>query len=193
MTDISALLASYPRAHPPLPPGNARIYVEEYKINRGVSDRCLYRVTASLESWMHHQVAACGAGPVMLDVGAGTLNHRHYEEQAGTYDIVEPLPRLHEGNPELARIDHIYPTIQDVPPTPRYDRIFSIAVLEHVENLPAIVAASAVRLARRRRVPGWHPRRRRLDLGSRLARNHGHFLPPTYRPALRSRNAPRAY
>jgi hypothetical protein len=147
MTDIATLLASYPRTHPPLPPGNARIYVEEYKINRGISPRRLYRLTASLESWMHRQVAACHAGRTLLEIGAGTLNHRHYETNPATYDIVEPLPVLYEGSPERPRIDHIYQTIQDVPATPHYNRIFSIAVLEHVENLPAIVAACAQRLA----------------------------------------------
>jgi SAM-dependent methyltransferase len=147
MTRISALLASYPRTHPPLPLGNARIYLEEYKINRGGSARRLYRFTACLESWMHRQIAACDAGTVLLDVGAGTLNHRRYEVKASTYDVVEPLRELYDGSPDLERIDHVYPTIQDIPAMPGYDRIFSIAVLEHVEDLPGVVAACAERLA----------------------------------------------
>ncbi len=146
MTDIASLLASYPRIRPSLPCGNARIYIEEYKINRGIGASRLYRIVASLESWMHRRVAACNAGPALLEVGAGTLNHRPYEEKASVYDIVEPLPRLYEGSPHLARVNQIYTTIQQVPATSRYDRIFSIAVLEHVEDLPAIVAACAERL-----------------------------------------------
>lgn len=147
MTDIAALLGGYPRARPPLPAENARIYIEEYKINRGGSGRLLYRLTSGLEAWMHQQVAACRPGQRVLEVGAGTLNHRRYEPAAQTYDIVEPLPALYQGAPELSRIDHIYPTIDDVPLTPGYDRIFSVAVLEHLEDLPGTVAAAARRLS----------------------------------------------
>jgi hypothetical protein len=148
MKDIAVLLASYPRARSPLPPENARVYIEEYKINRGATAHPLYRVTASLEAWMHRQVAAVPPGERVLDLGAGSLNHRRYEPEALTYDIVEPFAALYQNSPELTRINGIYPTIQDVPSTPAYDRIFSIAVLEHLENLPATIAACATRLAK---------------------------------------------
>jgi hypothetical protein len=149
MTDISTLLASYPRARPPLPPASARLYIDEYKLNRGVNARGLYRVTAWLESWMHRRVASSAAGSTLLEIGAGTVNHRQFEEHASVYDIVEPLPALYAGSPEIARVDHIYASIHDVPAAPLYDRIFSVAVLEHVEDLPAHVAACALRLADR--------------------------------------------
>lgn len=148
MKDITAILASYPRARPPLPPPNARIYVEEYKINRGASDRSLYRITAWLESWMHRQIAVKAVGERILDFGAGTLNHRPYENKALTYDIVEPFAALYEGSPELARVGRIYRTISDVPLSPGYDRIFSVAVLEHLENLPFAIASCALRLSK---------------------------------------------
>ncbi len=147
MTDISALLASYPRGRPPLPAAATRIYVEEYKLNRGVNARGLYRVVASLESWMHRRVASAAPGSTLLEIGAGTLNHRHFEKHASVYDIVEPLPALYAGSPEIACVDHIYASIHDVPAAARYDRIFSVAVLEHVEDLPSLVAACALRLA----------------------------------------------
>jgi len=147
MTAIDRLLATYPRSRPPLPEANARIHLEEYQINRGVSGRRLYRLTASLESWMHRQVASSRASGRLLDVGAGTLNHRGYEDAVTTYDIVEPLRVLYEGSPELPRIDHVYATIDDVPAMTFYDRIFSVAVLEHLENLPASVAGCARHLA----------------------------------------------
>ena len=41
MLDIPVLLASYPRMRPALPPGSARIYVQEYKLNRAVNARGL--------------------------------------------------------------------------------------------------------------------------------------------------------
>jgi hypothetical protein len=147
MSGIAALLASYPRTRPPLPPVNAHIYAQEYKINRGASSHPLYRITASLESWMHRQVASGSPGQRVLELGAGTLNHRRYEPHDLEYDIVEPFAALYQGMPELASIHNIYPSIHDAPSHPGYDRIFSVAVLEHLENLPDIVAASAARLS----------------------------------------------
>ncbi len=147
MTDIEALLASYPRARPPLPSANAEIYAQEYRINRGASGHPLYRLTASLESWMHSQVASGAPPRRLLELGAGTLNHRRYEPRVGTYEIVEPFEGLYKASPELARVDRIYRAIEDVPRAPGYDRICSVAVLEHLENLPSAVAACAVRLS----------------------------------------------
>lgn len=148
MTDIMALLASYPRTRPALPPASARIYAQEYKINRGGSSNPLYRITAALEAWMHRRVAAGAHGRHVLEIGAGPLNHRDYEPKNITYDIIEPFKALYEGRPELAATSHIYASIHEVPLRRGYDRIFSIAVLEHLENLPDTVAASAARLAR---------------------------------------------
>jgi hypothetical protein len=147
MTEIDTLLASYPRRRPPLPLANARLYVDEYKINRGTSGRALYRVTANLEAWMHRQVAARAQGQRLLELGAGTLNHRTYEPINLIYDIVEPLAALYESSISLTQIGKIYSDISEVPVSPGYDRIVSIAVLEHLENLPAIIAASSLRLA----------------------------------------------
>ena len=147
MTDITALLATYPRARPPLPPAAARIHVEEYRLNRGVDARGLYSAVAWLESWMHRRVASSDAGVTVLEIGAGTINHRRFEDSASVYDIVEPQQALYAGSPDIARVDHVYASIDDVPVASRYDRIVSIAVLEHVEHLPALVAACALRLA----------------------------------------------
>jgi hypothetical protein len=143
---IAELLASYPRRRPPLPPDNALVYLEEYKINRNATGRPLYRLVAGLESWMHRQIAACPLGTDLLELGAGTLNHRPYESAAINYDIVEPLDELYRGNPSLRQIRRIYAAISDVAPDRRYHRIVSIAVLEHLENLPTIVANSALLL-----------------------------------------------
>ena len=96
---------------------------------------------------MHHRVASSDAGSTLLEIGAGTLNHRRFEERASAYDIVEPCSALYAGSPEIARVDHIYASIHDVPAVTRYDRIVSVAVLEHVEDLPDLIAACALRLA----------------------------------------------
>jgi SAM-dependent methyltransferase len=147
MSDITTLLASYPRTRQALPAANARIYAREYKINRGASSHLLYSITAWLESWMHRMVASEPSGQRVLELGAGTLNHRRYESKDLVYDIVEPFSALYRGSPELASVNHVYASIHEIPLEPGYDRIFSVAVLEHLEDLPAIVAASAGRLS----------------------------------------------
>ncbi len=96
---------------------------------------------------MHHRVASCDAGTTLLEIGAGTLNHRRFEERISAYDIVEPFSALYAGSPEIARVDHIYASIHAVPVVNRYNRIVSVAVLEHVEDLPDLIAACASRLA----------------------------------------------
>jgi SAM-dependent methyltransferase len=144
--DIDRLLASYPRSRPPLPPALEAIYHDTYvssREGRGV----LYRITQSLEAWMHRHVAADSRpGQTVLELGAGTLNHIRFESAGETYDVVEPYKALYEGRPEAARVRGIYADIADVPTENRYDRIISIATLEHVLNLPDLVARAATLL-----------------------------------------------
>ena len=92
---------------------------------------------------MHHRVAAdVAAGPpkATLELGAGNLNQLPYEPNSHPYDIVEPFRDLFESSPLVSRIRNVYADIAEIPGTSRYDRITSIAVLEHVENLPELVA-----------------------------------------------------
>ena len=144
---VCEILASYPRTRPALPAANADRYVEEYKINRNESGRSLYRVVAGLESWMHRQISRRQGEVELLEIGAGTLNHRSYEPGLLSYDIVEPFDVLYQGSPWLPQIRRIYPTLSDVPLDSRYRRIISIAVLEHLEDLPTVIAQSALLLA----------------------------------------------
>jgi hypothetical protein len=141
----AALLRSYPRTRPPLPEAHRRIYLDEYRRNRGVSGGVLFRVTASLEGWMHRKIARLQTGR-LLELGAGTLNHLQYEP-ALPYDIVEPWPALYQHSGMRDRIAHAYASISDIPEHVRYARVISVAVLEHVENLPDLVARSGLLLA----------------------------------------------
>jgi hypothetical protein len=81
-------------------------------------------------------------------LGAGTLNHRRYEGAAVDYDIVEPFRDLYEGRRESLQIHAFYDSVAHVPADRRYRRIISIAVLEHMENLPRDIAEAALRLER---------------------------------------------
>ncbi|MEM1010589.1 MAG: class I SAM-dependent methyltransferase [Planctomycetota bacterium] len=135
------LLASYPRERPPLPPKQAAIYADEYKKNRQ-GKGLMSRLAQGAEGWMHERVAAGGiAGPV-LELGAGTLNHvPHESPHLGEWglDIVEPQEHLYADSPHRSAVRDVFADIADVPSDRRYSRIISVAVLEHVADLPAVL------------------------------------------------------
>jgi SAM-dependent methyltransferase len=142
-SSVQALLDSYPRGRPKLPAGNAKIYLEEYQINRGQRGGLLYRASAMLESWMHRRIAAAhGPGDRILEFGAGTLNHLKFEPTASRYDVVEPMKALLHDSPLRRRIDCEYRSVFEIDRSRQYDRVLSVAVLEHLEEMPAIIAAS---------------------------------------------------
>ena len=99
---------------------------------------------------MHRQVAADipfrKPGFTTLEVGAGTLNHLSYEPSSMHYDAVEPMRELYEPSPMRARVTHMYADLAEVS-RHDYDRIISIAVFEHLCNLPFTVASCGLHLA----------------------------------------------
>lgn len=141
-------LRPFPKHRAPLPPAYAAIYTEHYLINRNGQSRAT-SLSSRLERWLHRTVAAdvvASERPVTtLELGAGTLNQLAYEPARGPYDVVEPFTALFEGAPELARVRSVYADIRDVPQQ-RYDRITSIAAVEHLVDLPAVVAQAVLRL-----------------------------------------------
>ncbi len=143
------LLARYPKARPPLTGEIARIYAVQYKENReGRSPAS--RLSQKMESWLHRQIAndvrADSAPKSTLELGAGTLNQLSHEPVSREYDIVEPFRELYAGSPLLSRIRHAYADIREVPVGQRYDRITSVATLEHLCDLPEVVARSVLLL-----------------------------------------------
>jgi SAM-dependent methyltransferase len=95
---------------------------------------------------MHHQVAADSAASsarATLELGAGTLNQLPYEAPAQAYDVVEPFTALFAGSPRLERVRDVYADIAEIPEDRRYGRIISVAVLEHIADLPQVLARSA--------------------------------------------------
>ncbi len=146
MDDIRRLLRTYPRTRPPLPEAQRRIYEAEYRLNR-TGARPVEGLAKRLERWMHRRVAeGAGEGPV-LELGAGTLNHLSFEGEIGEYDIVEPFAALYSDRPERARIRDAFADIADVPGDRRYRRILSVAALEHVPDLPDVLARAGLLLA----------------------------------------------
>jgi len=136
------LLDSYPRERPPLSEAHLARYADEYKINRS-NTGALYRLLALLEGWGHRRVADKQDHGEILEIGAGTLNHVPYELEVSSYDCVEPFHELFADSPHLSRIRSMYSDIADIPDDRLYSRIFSLAVLEHVQNLPNVLAISA--------------------------------------------------
>ena len=129
-----------------MPPEYAAIYLQHYRNSREGKSQIL-GLAQRMERWMHRKVAAdAGSSKATLEIGAGNLNELPYEPQSHPYDIIEPFRELFESSPHLARVRNVYADIAEVPSENRYDRITSIAVLEHVENLPELVARSALLL-----------------------------------------------
>jgi hypothetical protein len=143
------LFSQFPKQRAPLPPEYATIYLEHYKNSREGNSQIL-SLAQRMERWMHRKVAADTAGntpKTTLEIGAGNLNQLPYEPASRPYDIIEPFRELFESSSHLSRVRNIYGDIAEVPSENRYDRITSVAVLEHVENLPELVARSGLLLA----------------------------------------------
>lgn len=81
-------------------------------------------------------------GPT-LEIGAGTLNHLPYEPRVASYDIVEPFRELYSGSPLLPRVRRIYGEIGEIPSGVVYERIVSVATLEHICDLPRVVGVAS--------------------------------------------------
>ena len=104
-----------------------------------------------MERWMHKKAAADSkqnAQATTLEIGAGTLNHLGYEK-INVYDIVEPFKELYINSAELKKVRKVYNDIEEVSATNKYDRIISIAMFEHVLDLPKIVAKTCLLLNNR--------------------------------------------
>ena len=144
------LLPLAPKARPPLPEGTEEIYQAYYLKNR-LGASASGALSRAMESWLHRRVAADVTDDpsprATLELGAGTLNQLPYEPVPGTYDIVEPARELYENSPFRHRIRQAFADIADVPRGARYDRITSVATLEHICNLPEVLALAALLLA----------------------------------------------
>lgn len=145
MSDIEARLAPFPKTRPPLSPELQAIYARQYKENRE-GESAAASLSQRLEAWMHRQVAAdvaAGAVRATLELGAGTLNQLRYEKFTAPYDIVEPFAELFADSPERGRVRHAYTDIAETAADAHYHRITSIAALEHICDLPLVLARSA--------------------------------------------------
>lgn len=140
---------AFPKERQPLPPEYAAIYLQHYRNSREGNSQIL-GLAQRMERWMHQKIAAdvAGSSPKStLEIGAGNLNQLPYEPRTTPYDIVEPFRELFESSAHLDRIRNVYNDVAEIPSATRYERITSIAVLEHICDLPVLIARSALLLA----------------------------------------------
>lgn len=140
--DLATVLAGFPKTRPVLPPKLQAIYVRQYQENRAGATPAA-SASQRLERWLHRQVAADGgAGPgrATLEIGAGTLNQLAFEPPSDAYDIVEPFAELYRDSPLKGRIRQVFADIHEIPADRAYDRITSAAALEHICDLPRVLA-----------------------------------------------------
>jgi hypothetical protein len=143
------MFEQYPKTKSFLPDKYAAILQKHYLENRGGHTKTTI-ISRKMESWMHVQVAADVAKSLedvpTLEIGGGTLNHLAYEPHVTTYDVVEPKDEFYEHLPQQAKVRRFFKSVFEIPDDSRYQRIISIATLEHLTDLPSVVARSATLL-----------------------------------------------
>ncbi len=143
--EVEDLLKTYPRSRVPLSERHQAVFVENYRQSRQGKGRLL-SIVSWLESWMHKMVASAGGGSKVLELGGGTLNHVPFEPKSDSYDVIEPFKDLWVDSPNRDKVRRIFQNIEDVPLSNQYDRIISVAVLEHLTDLPRTLATSCLLL-----------------------------------------------
>ena len=137
----------FPKIRAPLPDAYLALYEREYLANR-TSGGFANKLARKLESWMHVRVreTATKRAEEILELGAGSLNHLAWEKDFSAYDIVEPFRKLLEASVNLHSIRRIYDHLSAIPPESQYDRILSVAVLEHMLDLPQEITLACMHL-----------------------------------------------
>ena len=137
-TTIENLIQTYPRKRPPLSKAIQLIYKDQYKQSRS-GQGFINWLCQKVESWMHWQIVKNTSSGNTLELGAGTLNHIKYElikKQHTNYDIVEPSTYFYNDSNDKIHVSNFYSDIKEIPAGIKYNRIISVATLEHVTDLP---------------------------------------------------------
>lgn len=129
-----------------LPAEQQAIYEQEYIANRE-GGNFITSLSKNLESWMHRKVRDNVVGGRLLEIGAGTLNQVPYlqNKKISHYDVVEPGKFLYKNSPSKDKIRNFYDDIEECGGV--YDGVFSVAVLEHLVNLPYVMAKTGLLLS----------------------------------------------
>ena len=133
---IQNILNLFPKQRPPLPRKIKKIFNKIYKENR------INYIISFAERWMHKSIHELNSIKKTLEIGAGTLNHFEFEKINNNYDIIEPKKYLYKNSIQKKKIRKILPNLKACKKQ-YYDRIISIAVLEHMTELPKFLAESS--------------------------------------------------
>ena len=157
---------NFPKTRKPLPSEYQKIYESFYKSNRN-GETTASGAAQKMERWLHRKVANDTqgiSGYKTLEIGAGTLNQLSYEKDFRHYDIIEPFAALYKDSANLSKIHKIYNDMSEIVDEfhimnefadnnsngggglSLYDRIISCAVLEHILDLPTLVANACLLL-----------------------------------------------
>ncbi len=84
----------------------------------------------------------------ILELGAGNLNHVKYEKNFKYYDVIEPKEFLINASDSFERdkVTNIYSDIGELPENKIYEKIISIGVLEHIEELDYVLEKISYKL-----------------------------------------------
>lgn len=141
-----SVLVRFPKTRDDLPEDFQKVYDKFYQDNRA-GNTPSSSVSRRLEQWMHRKVALGGKeGERILEIGAGSFNHLPYEKPTQAYDAIEPWDGLAKVGTNQSKVRKIYKDMNELPKDAQYDRIVSVASLEHILDLPRVVAQSALLL-----------------------------------------------
>jgi len=138
------ILSRFPKKRPTLTPEYQAIYLKWMQINRGGAIKTT-SLSTRLEQWMHRKMIAdlpkySSEDKIeTLELGAGTLNHLDFDQRSNAYDVVEPSENLLSIAKNRSRVRQVFADLDHVSEGALYDRVISIAVLEHLEDLPGAV------------------------------------------------------
>ena len=123
-------------------PKKYRDIYEDFYINYSQANTFFRKLLLFVEKWYHLKASNTKTfANSILEVGAGNLNHVKFEKDYKFYDVVEPKDYLiNASDPTIRKkIRNIYKDIEEIPENRVYDKIISIAVLEHIENLDSVL------------------------------------------------------
>lgn len=135
---IFELIKKYPKKRGILPEPLKKMFDSFYLSNRENLFLQLVR------RWLHSIMNDKEKEFVTLEIGAGTLNHLKYEK-TDIYDIIEPKKFLYSNSDNIKLINKTFDNI-DHCKNRYYDRIISIAVLEHLIDLPRYLYESSKKM-----------------------------------------------
>lgn len=123
-----------------LPESYKKIYKSLY-LNYAHSNSIIRKLASIIERWYHRKAAIIDVKGNLLEVGCGALNHMKYEKDYINYDVVEPKKFLFDSSDDNSkkRIRKFYRNINQIPLDIKYEKIISIAVLEHVTDLDELL------------------------------------------------------